>query len=122
MTKSSDKSWLTKALRRLKRLEKPKGVGKGRCWWCRGKLPRGSSRGRPRRFCSQSHRQRLYEARKVLVARPFRLVPEDIEANEKRNERIREICWVLEELKLIPRGTPPPVKLRLVEPPKGEVP
>jgi hypothetical protein len=35
-----------------------------RCSWCRRPLPAPSGPGRPRQFCSRSHRQRAYEARR----------------------------------------------------------
>ncbi len=35
-----------------------------RCWWCHRPLPVRRGAGRPRRFCSPSHRQRAYEARR----------------------------------------------------------
>jgi hypothetical protein len=35
-----------------------------RCGWCRRPLARRTGAGRPRLFCSPSHRQRAYEARR----------------------------------------------------------
>ncbi|HVC68019.1 MAG TPA: hypothetical protein VND44_10515 [Acidimicrobiales bacterium] len=35
-----------------------------RCGWCHRPLPPRPGAGRPRRFCSPSHRQRAYEARR----------------------------------------------------------
>jgi hypothetical protein len=35
-----------------------------RCGWCHRLLAQPPGAGRPRRFCSQSHRQRAYEARR----------------------------------------------------------
>ncbi|HEV3264290.1 MAG TPA: hypothetical protein VG014_02130 [Acidimicrobiales bacterium] len=35
-----------------------------RCGWCGRPLPKSPGAGRPRRFCSPSHRQRAYEARR----------------------------------------------------------
>jgi tetrahydromethanopterin S-methyltransferase subunit G len=35
-----------------------------RCGWCHRLLPLSSGSGRPRLFCSRSHRQRAYEARR----------------------------------------------------------
>jgi hypothetical protein len=35
-----------------------------RCGWCHRPLPPSTGAGRPRRFCSRSHRQRAYEARR----------------------------------------------------------
>ena len=41
-----------------------KSVETPRCAWCRRPLARPDGPGRPRRFCSRSHRQRAYEARR----------------------------------------------------------
>ena len=38
--------------------------GTTRCDWCHRPLGRRQGAGRPRRFCSPSHRQRAYEARR----------------------------------------------------------
>lgn len=35
-----------------------------RCGWCHRPVARTQGAGRPRRFCSRSHRQRAYEARR----------------------------------------------------------
>ncbi len=42
-------------------MESPDGA---RCAWCHRPLARREGAGRPRRFCSASHRQRAYEARR----------------------------------------------------------
>jgi tetrahydromethanopterin S-methyltransferase subunit G len=41
-----------------------KSVDTPRCGWCHRPLPVLAGAGRPRRFCSPSHRQRAYEARR----------------------------------------------------------
>ncbi len=40
------------------------GVADPRCDWCHRPLAVRTGAGRPRRFCSPSHRQRAYEARR----------------------------------------------------------
>lgn len=57
-------------------MERMSSVGKGRkgivCQWCHKEFE-GSGRGRPRKFCSQSCRQRAYEQRNGVSGKPVPL-------------------------------------------------
>lgn len=57
------------------------------CTWCGGAIIPSSGRGRPRRYCRDSHRQRAYEAR--LAARSRNLSPDEVVITRHGWEAIR---------------------------------
>jgi tetrahydromethanopterin S-methyltransferase subunit G len=65
-----------------------------RCGWCHRPLLQLSGAGRPRRFCSPSHRQRSYEARRR--AESFRLPNGQVIVSEDDLQKVHDRLYLLE--------------------------
>ena len=65
-----------------------------RCAWCGERMARSTGRGRPRRYCRTSHRQRHYEARREATLRD--LDPGDVLYRVVDVARLRDAVYVLE--------------------------
>ena len=66
------------------------------CAWCGGELPHNPGRGRRRRYCRASHRQRAYEAR--AAAQRHHLGPDDVIISRSGWEAMRTAVVRLREV------------------------
>ena len=71
-----------------------KRSGDGRCSWCRRPVIQNPGAGRPRKFCSRSHRQRAYEARRRAEA--CNLPAGQVIVSEEELERLHDRLYRLE--------------------------
>ncbi len=71
-----------------------KQVEKSRCRWCGVALPDAPGPGRRREFCRRSHRQRLYEARRLAAV--HELGPDDVLLSRHVFEELRDRLYRLE--------------------------
>lgn len=65
-----------------------------RCAWCGERMAQTATRGRPRRYCRRSHRQRHYEARREAERRD--LDPGTAVYRQDDVGRVRDAIYVLE--------------------------
>ncbi len=65
-----------------------------RCAWCGSLIGEKSGKGRPRRYCRSSHRQRAYESRQLAGTRG--LESDDVLISRSSLERHRDFLYILE--------------------------
>jgi len=83
------------------------------CAWCGGGFARSQGRGRPRRYCRASHRQRAYEARRFAQRRG--LSTDEVLLSRQTWERLRDALVDLQNAtqdvaRGIPANEPPSAK------------
>lgn len=65
-----------------------------RCAWCGGAIGKNSGRGRPKRYCRPSHRQRAYESRRLATTRGLEF--DDVLISRSSLEAHRDQLYLLE--------------------------
>ncbi len=65
-----------------------------RCAWCGGAIGDKSGKGRPKRYCRPSHRQRAYESRQLAGTRGLEF--DDVLISRSSLERHRDLLYILE--------------------------
>jgi hypothetical protein len=89
-------------------------IKRPRCVYCRKAFTPPHKRGRPRLYCSASHRQRAYEVGRAAEVLPSLLLGRDIDDMRTKAGIERAVIDVLRRLGMLPSAPPKAPPLRLV--------